>query len=172
MLRLSWSPRWGRWRQVEDRIYLRGDTTANYGTVDARHGAALGGPAIPRSGSLPSARGRPGICVRAWSYLASVHVLLLVLGLVNLGLTEPLRPTVQSIAVDLVPIEEFSNIRLGQLDSEVVETETPSAVESEEPAELAQPTGNTEQDQVTPSPSRCADASPGDGNRTGAGGRT
>ena len=82
----------------------------------------------------------------------SLHVLLLVLGLVNLGLTEPLEPNVQSIAVDLVPIEEYSNIRLGQLDSEVVETETPSAVESEEPAELAQPTGNTEQNQVTPSP--------------------
>ena len=53
----------------------------------------------------------------------SAHVLLLVLGLINLGLTEPLQPNVQSIAVDLVPIEEFSNIRLGQLDSEVVETE-------------------------------------------------
>jgi hypothetical protein len=83
---------------------------------------------------------------------ASVHVLLLVLGLINLGLTEPLEPTVQSIAVELVPIEEFSNIRLGQLDSEVVETETPSVVESDEPAELAQPTGNTEENQVTPSP--------------------
>lgn len=82
----------------------------------------------------------------------SIHVLLLALGLINLGLTEPLEPSVQSIAVDLVPIEEFSNIRMGQLDSEVVETETPSAVESEAPAELAQPTGNTEQDQVTPSP--------------------
>ena len=40
----------------------------------------------------------------------SAHVLLLVLGLINLGLTEPLQPNVQSIAVDLVPIEEFSNI--------------------------------------------------------------
>ncbi len=82
----------------------------------------------------------------------AAHVVLLTLGLLNLGLTEPLQPTVQSISVDLVPIEEYSNIRMGQLDSTVVETNTPSAVESEQPAELAQPTGNTEQDQVTPSP--------------------
>ena len=71
----------------------------------------------------------------------SLHVLLLVLGLVNLGLTEPLQPNVQSIAVDLVPIEEYSNIRMGQLDSEVVETDTPSAVESEAPAELGMTLG-------------------------------
>src|SRR5690606_7923885 len=82
----------------------------------------------------------------------AAHVVLLTLGLINLGWTEPLQPSVQSIAVDLVPIEEFSNIRMGQLDSEVVETDAPSAVESEQPAELAQPTGNTEQDQATPSP--------------------
>jgi hypothetical protein len=82
----------------------------------------------------------------------SAHVLVLVLGLVNLGMTERLEPSVQSIAVDLVPIEEFSNIRRGVLDSEVVETDTPSVTESEEPAELAQPTGNTEEDQLTPSP--------------------
>src|SRR5690606_35269699 len=74
------------------------------------------------------------------------------LGLVKLGMTEPMETVVQSIAVDLVPIEEFSNIRLGQLDSQVVETETPSVVESEQEAQLAQPTGNTEENQVTPSP--------------------
>lgn len=82
----------------------------------------------------------------------SAHVVLLTIGLINLGWTEPLQPTVQSIAVDLVPIEDYSNIRLGQLDSEVVETDAPSVVDSEVPAELAQPTGNTEQNQVTPSP--------------------
>ena len=82
----------------------------------------------------------------------SAHVLLIVFGLINLGSTEPLTPVVDSISVDLVPVEEYSNIRAGQLDSTVVETDTPSVVESEDPAQLAQPTGNTEQDQPTPSP--------------------
>ena len=80
------------------------------------------------------------------------HIVLLTIGLINLGFAEPLTPAVESISVDLVPIEEYSNIRAGQLDSEIVETETPSIVEDDRQAELAQPTGNTEEDQVTPSP--------------------
>uniref|UniRef100_UPI002AFDDED9 hypothetical protein n=1 Tax=Devosia sp. TaxID=1871048 RepID=UPI002AFDDED9 len=68
------------------------------------------------------------------------------------GLTEPMTPVVESISVELVPIEDYSNIRAGQLTSQIVETDTPSIVEDDQPAELAQPTGNTEQDQVTPSP--------------------
>ena len=80
------------------------------------------------------------------------HIAILTVGLINLGFAEPLKPTVESISVDLVPIEEFSNIRRGQLDSTVVETDTPSAVQSETPAELAQPTGNTQEDQVQPTP--------------------
>ena len=80
------------------------------------------------------------------------HAALIAIGLVNLGFTRSLEMTVESISVDLIPVSEFSSVRLGQLDSEVVETDTPSAVESEQPAELAQPTGNTEQDQATPSP--------------------
>lgn len=82
----------------------------------------------------------------------SLHVLVLVLGLIQLGSTEKLEPTVQSISVDLVPVEEFSNIRAGQLDSQVVETDTPSIVQSDQPAQLAQPTGNTQENQTTPSP--------------------
>ena len=82
----------------------------------------------------------------------TAHVVLIALGLVKLGWTEPLQPSVQSIAVDLVPVEEFANIRRGQLDSEVVETETPAMVEDDQPAELAQPTGNTEENQPAPSP--------------------
>lgn len=79
------------------------------------------------------------------------HAALIVLIVVGVGMTTPLEPTpVESIAVDLVPIEEFSNIRAGTLDSEIIETETPSVVEDETPAELAQPTGNTEEDQPTP----------------------
>jgi len=66
------------------------------------------------------------------------HIAVLAIGLVNLGLAEPLTPVVESIAVDLVPIEEYSNIRAGQLDSEIVETDTPSIVEDDQPAEIAQ----------------------------------
>ncbi|MBI4921799.1 MAG: hypothetical protein HY834_08615 [Devosia nanyangense] len=79
------------------------------------------------------------------------HAALLIIVIVGLGSAKPLEPgVVESIAVDLVPISEFTNIRQGSLDSTVVETETPAVVETEKPAELAQPTGNTEQDQVTP----------------------
>jgi hypothetical protein len=80
------------------------------------------------------------------------HIVVLTIGLINLGFTEPLTPAVESISVDLVPIEEYSNIRAGQRDSEIVETNTPSIVEDDQVAELAQPTGNTQEDQVTPSP--------------------
>ncbi|KRA98090.1 hypothetical protein ASD83_13630 [Devosia sp. Root685] len=86
--------------------------------------------------------------------------MLIVLGLISLGSTEPLTPVTASISVDLVPIEEYSNIRAGQLDSTVVETDTPSIVESDQPAELAQPTGNTEQDQPTPSPANAPTPQP------------
>lgn len=79
------------------------------------------------------------------------HAGLIVLVAVGVGMTRPLEPTpVESIAVDLIPIEEFSNIRAGALDSQIIETETPSVVKDETPAELAQPTGNTEQDQPSP----------------------
>jgi len=78
------------------------------------------------------------------------HVALLALGLVSLG-ARPLEPeTVDSIAVDLIPIEAFSNIRAGSLESQVLETETPSIVDTETPAELGQRTGNTQEDQVRP----------------------
>jgi len=79
------------------------------------------------------------------------HVGLIVLAVVGIGMGRPMDVTpVESIAVDLVPITEFDNIRMGVLDSTVVETETPSIVEDVKPAELAQPTGNTQEDQPTP----------------------
>ena len=34
------------------------------------------------------------------------HIAVLAIGLINLGFAEPLTPVVESIAVDLVPIEE------------------------------------------------------------------
>ena len=82
---------------------------------------------------------------------AAFHTGLLVLAIVGLSAGKPLNPApVQSIAVDLVPVSEFSNIRMGVIDSKVVETETPSTVQSDKPAELAKPTGNTEKDQAKP----------------------
>ena len=79
------------------------------------------------------------------------HLGLIALAIVGVGMTRPYEaPPVDSIAVDLISIEEFSNIRRGTLDSTIVETETPSVVEDDTPAELAQPTGNTEEDQPTP----------------------
>lgn len=79
------------------------------------------------------------------------HVGLIVLAVVGIGMGRPMDPEpVDAIAVDLVPISEFSNIRMGSLDSTVVETEAPSVVDDVKPAELAQPTGNTEEDQPTP----------------------
>jgi hypothetical protein len=79
------------------------------------------------------------------------HVGLIALIVVGIGFGPPVEPPpVESIAVDLVPVEEFSNIRMGSLDSTIVETETPSVVDSEKPAELAQPTGNTQEDQPMP----------------------
>lgn len=79
------------------------------------------------------------------------HAALIALAIVGIGMTDPLNaPPVESIAVDLISIEEFSNIRMGNLESTIVETETPSIVEDDTPAELARPTGNTEEDQPTP----------------------
>lgn len=81
----------------------------------------------------------------------ALHAGLIAVVALGLGLGQPIEATpVESIAVDLVPISDFSNIRVGSLDSTIVETETPSAVDAETPAEIAQPTGNTEEDQPTP----------------------
>jgi colicin import membrane protein len=82
---------------------------------------------------------------------ALAHAALLIIAIVGLGSAKPLEPeVVESIAVDLVPISDITNIRQGSLDSKVVETETPAVVKTETPAEVAQKTGNTEQDQPTP----------------------
>ena len=88
------------------------------------------------------------------------HIAILTIGLINLGFAEPLAPVVESISVDLVPISDVASLRAGQLDSEIVETDTPSIVEDEQPAEVAQPTGNTETDQPTPSPADIATPAP------------
>ena len=82
---------------------------------------------------------------------AIAHAALLVIAIVGLGSAKPLEPeVVESIAVDLVPISAVTNIRQGSLQSKVVETETPAVAKSDKPADLAQKTGNTEEDQPTP----------------------
>ena len=81
------------------------------------------------------------------------HAALIGLALVGLVSGKPLEPeVVESISVELVPISDVTNIRMGSLDSTMVETETPAVVETEEVASLAQNTGNTTEDQVTPTP--------------------
>jgi colicin import membrane protein len=79
------------------------------------------------------------------------HVGLIAIAIVGIGMGRPIEaPPVDSIAVDLVPVSDFANIRMGVEDSQIVETESPSIVDAETPAELAQPTGNTQEDQPTP----------------------
>lgn len=86
-------------------------------------------------------------------FAASVisHAAFITLGIVGLGQPEKLEPEqIESIAIDLVPIEAFSNIRVGTLQSDVIETEAPAVIDTPDPAQLAERTGNTEEDQPTP----------------------
>ncbi len=79
------------------------------------------------------------------------HSTLIALGLISLGNVKPLvMDQVESISVDLVPIEEFSNITIGSEQSENIKTDAPSLVDTIEPAQIAQRTGNTQEDQVKP----------------------
>lgn len=80
-----------------------------------------------------------------------LHAGLIALAVMGLGFGERIEATpVESIAVDLVPISDFSNIRKGSLESDVVETDAPSVVDADKPPVIAQPTGNTPEDQPTP----------------------
>lgn len=79
------------------------------------------------------------------------HVALITLGVVGLSSVQSLEPEqIESIAVELVPIEAFSNIRVGTEESDIIETDAPSVVETPDPAQLAERTGNTEEDQPNP----------------------
>ena len=85
----------------------------------------------------------------------ALHAGLIALAVLGLGLGQPIEATpVESIAVDLVPISEFSNIRMGSLDSTVVETEAPSVVDAEKPAEIAQPTASSTTSSSAPTSER------------------
>jgi len=79
------------------------------------------------------------------------HTGLIALGLVSLSNVHPLTPEeIESISIELVPIEAFSNIRVGTLESDLIETEAPSVVDTPVPAQLAERTGNTQEDQANP----------------------
>lgn len=97
------------------------------------------------------------------SLIASVsfHALVLAIGLLSLQGAEALNPPeIEAIPIELIPIDEFSNARLGSLQSEVIETEAPSAVETDIAPELAEPTGNTEEDQPRPEATEVPTPSP------------
>jgi hypothetical protein len=79
------------------------------------------------------------------------HTALVALGVISLNFGQPLDPQViESISVDIIPITQFSNIREGKLESEIVDTPTPAIVDTPDPAQLAERTGNTQEDQVKP----------------------
>lgn len=81
----------------------------------------------------------------------ALHAGLIALAIVGLGIGRPIEATpVESITVDLVPDSDVTNVRKGTEESKIVETEAPSVVDAEKPAEIAQPTGNTTEDQPTP----------------------
>ncbi len=85
----------------------------------------------------------------AASFLA--HSALIALGLFSLSSAKPHRPDpIESITIDIVPIEEFTNIRVGSERSEIIETPTPSPVDSDEVATLGERTGSTQEDQPNP----------------------
>lgn len=85
------------------------------------------------------------------SVSAVTHAVILAVILLGLGKPNPFsEPPVDSITVDLVPLSSVSNVRAGVLDSKIVDTKTPAVVKDTKPAELAQPTGNTQKDQPKP----------------------
>jgi len=82
---------------------------------------------------------------------AFAHIGLITLGLVGLNHVERLQPqNIEAISVDLVPVEELASIRTGVEQSDVIDTPTPAVVDTPDPAQLAERTGNTEDDQVKP----------------------
>lgn len=89
------------------------------------------------------------------------HAAILLVALAGLSAAKPLQPeVVDSIAVDLVPLADVTNVRQGTIDSKVVKTDTPAVAESSKPAQLAQKTGNTDQDQVKPEETSKASPAP------------
>ncbi len=77
--------------------------------------------------------------------------MLIGLGLIGLLPARELPSAViEAIAVDIVPVSELNSMRRGAETSQIVDTNTPSPVDTEAPAELAQPAGNTDEDMPIP----------------------
>ena len=84
------------------------------------------------------------------SVSALAHIAIIVIAIVGLGHAAQLQPeTVESIAVDLVP-ESVASVRAGDLNSKIINAPQPAVVQDTKPAQLAQPPGNTVEDQPTP----------------------
>lgn len=91
----------------------------------------------------------------------ATHTILIGLGIVTISNSKPHVPEeIQSIAVDLVPIADFSNIRVGTEQSDIIETKIPSPVETEEVATISERAGSTEQDQPNPEETNIATPAP------------
>ncbi len=89
------------------------------------------------------------------------HASLIALGIFSLSSVKPhIAEPVETISVELVPIEEFSNIRIGTEKSDLIETQAPSLVETPEPAKIAERTGNTQEDQIKPEVSETVTPAP------------
>ena len=81
----------------------------------------------------------------------SAHAILLLIAIVGLNFAHPLQATdEQSISVDLVPVTDMANMRLGSQKSTVLDSKAPSTVQSPNPLVPTQPTGNTTQDLPKP----------------------
>jgi len=81
----------------------------------------------------------------------SAHAILLLIAIVCLNFAHPLQATdEQSISVDLVPVTDMANMRLGSQKSTVLDSKAPSTVQSPNPLVPTQPTGNTTQDLPKP----------------------
>lgn len=81
------------------------------------------------------------------------HSVILVWGLIALPDAETFSvPQVESLPVDLIPVEEFTQLRLGERDAEVREVAAlqPSESEAEEPPQPADKPGESQVEQPTP----------------------
>ena len=86
---------------------------------------------------------------------ATAHLALILVVIIGLNFAHALpTPPIESISVDLVPLTDTANVRLGSEKSKVLDTPAPAIVDSQKPATLAQPTGDTDQDQVHPKSER------------------
>ena len=77
----------------------------------------------------------------------TAHIAVILIAIIGLNHAQQLTPDAeQSIAVDLVPVTDTTSTRMGSEQSKVIDTKTPAMIETNQPADPAKPTGNTQQD--------------------------